>query len=128
MDITRLIGMGVIPQEKIEQLLTKTASLLETNLNASDSRAVKRLWDVLLKAAQVDQAERHKFIDKEQPDLLHVRHATEEMKELINQARNDESYVGLERQRAAETYTNSSLNGTNGHAGPMANGSAPSTN
>jgi hypothetical protein len=72
MDIAKMLSLGCLSQEKIQEYLEKTGELLGLNLDAKDSRAVKRLWDVLLSAAKLDQAERHKMLDKEVADKHEV--------------------------------------------------------
>lgn len=74
MDIAKMLSLGVVSEEQMQSLLKSTMTLLATSLNERDSRAVKRLYDVILSAAKLDQAERHKMLDKEVADKHEIDH------------------------------------------------------
>ena len=69
-----------------------------------------------------------KVIDKVIPDQHEVRHTAEELREVVEATRRDETYVQLERQRTVAAGPHAGTNGHNGHAGPLANGAAPGGN
>lgn len=58
-DIVRILSFGgVIPRERIEKLLLQGVEMAEKAGEKSNTRAYKRVMDVLLKAAQVEQREK----------------------------------------------------------------------
>jgi hypothetical protein len=123
MDITRMLGLGVISPEKIQDLLKKTGDLLELNLDARDSRAVMRLWGVLQKAAQLEQNERHKFIaskfEHTGPDGRPIEMELSTQAESRAAILNDPDYLYFRDKKRLAAIPVVSTNGhheTNGHA------------
>jgi len=66
-----------------------------------------------------------KLLDKVIPDRHEVNHTVEEIQAIVEETCRDETYVRLQRQRAAQHGLVAGSNGHNGHAGPMADGEAP---
>lgn len=66
-----------------------------------------------------------KLLDKVVPDQHEVNHTAEELRAVVDEACRDETYVRLQRERAAQYGAIAGTNGHNGHAGPLGNGKAP---
>ena len=73
-------------------------------------------------------ADEHKAIDKVVPDQHEVRHTHEEIQATLSEARQDATYVELERRRAIEAGAHAGLNGSNGKPRALDSGSAPGAN
>lgn len=124
-DLTRMLACGAISQDKIKGYLEQTGELLGLKLSERDSRAVKRLWDVLLAAARLDQNERHKIIDKELPDQHHMSHTVSEVKVLLDELRADDGFLERQYGGAIPTNGHAGPHGYHGKPGQVGDGSAP---
>lgn len=92
-DIVRILSFGgVIPREKIEKLLLQAVEMAEKAGEKLNSRAYKRVMDVLLKAAQVEQREKELIPAPQENGLtievdLSELNLTDEQLEALDQVR-----------------------------------------
>jgi len=88
---------------------------------------VRRFSDTLLifmlKGAAPDKY-RDRMETKHSGQIEH-NHTVEDMRAIVEETCRDETYVRLQRQRAAQYGSVAGSNGHNGDAGPMANGETP---
>lgn len=111
-----------IPEKYREGIVTR---LVKVALDPeSGVRAAVAASRVLIQADKLNLDEEN----KDKPDKLNVTFDTEGLRAIIDEARRDETYVRLERERAIQAYPQSGLNGHNGHARTMGNGKAPESN
>jgi hypothetical protein len=66
-----------------------------------------------------------KLLDKEVPDQHEHNHTIKELRQTVADARMDETYVTVERQRAIAHGPIAGTNGHNGNGGALGNGSSP---
>lgn len=118
----RMISLGVISEDEAEELLKAGFALAKSSAKGDDARGYSACMKIALEVAKLAQAERHKFIDKQIPDLHSHEHSTGAS---IGEMLEHPEYVEWLRER--ERNSNPSPVCTNGHQGngkSLANGSA----
>ncbi len=109
--------------------LVERATLTTHELLSNDDIRVKvEGVKAVVAMERQNQADAHKAIDKVVPDQHEVRHTHEEIQATLSEARQDATYVELERRRAIEAGAHAGLNGSNGKPRALDSGSAPGAN
>lgn len=66
--ICRLLGMGVVDEDKVQVILEQAYLMAAYASSEGDVRSFSRALEVILGCARLEQAERHKLMDKAVPD------------------------------------------------------------
>lgn len=122
----RLISLGVIELEEAKELLRMGFTLAKQAATNGREREFAACMKIALEVAKLEQAERHKILDKAMPDK-HSHTIEQTPPVTLEQLHSDENYVRyLEQQTGTDSHAGGLCNGhqqRNGNG--MANGQAP---
>lgn len=114
----RMISLGVVPEEQAEALLKAGFALAAKMAQREDARSFASLMKIPIELARLEQAERHKMLDKVMPDKHEHSHAVTQIQTLLDEFRgHDDPLDGPPLGRALP-----GPNGRNGHGRQMGEG------
>jgi len=112
----QMISLGVISLEQAENLLRAGFTLATRSAVNNDARGYSACMKIALEVAKLSQNERHKVLDKQVPDLMHVETSTQSVSRQA--ILSDPEYLEFREQQRLRSAVNGQANGHkngNGH-------------
>jgi hypothetical protein len=94
----QMIALGVISLERAQQLLKQGFILASKSAKKGDARGYAACMKIAIEVAKMEQAERHKLLDKRVPDL-HQHGGTITHQHAMRELTQHPDYVGYLRHR-----------------------------